>query len=288
MIALEFSGFFLSILVFGYVLPAGLFYRRYHVLQSPSRERQRIQPQARPTSRQIRREIRMSLVSVLIFAAMATALFQLYLAGKTAVYRPFYKYPLYYLPISFALCVVVNDTWFYWTHRFMHLRRVFKYTHLGHHRFVSPTPWSIYAFQPLEAVIQFCGVAIMVEYIPMCPLVLIAWLSYDTLVNTAGHTGFEMIPTAMSRSWLFKWFNTVAHHDGHHTNTRANFGAFFNIWDRLLGTFDDKQVPQPQEVVEGKKSDRPTRVAAIPASSRSASGGHGSLVGKLVAGRSRS
>ena len=260
MLLLEFAGFFLFILVSGYLLPAGYFYYRYHVRQDPRNERLRIQ-QLRPTGRQIRREIRMSLVTILIFAVMATALFQLYLAGKTAIYRPPNRYSLWYLPLSFLLCVIVNDTWFYWTHRLMHWPRVFKYVHLGHHRSVSPTPWAIFAFQPLEAVIQFCGIMVLVVYVPMCPPVLFAFLWYDTLVNTAGHTGFEMVPNSISRSWLFKWFNTVAHHDGHHTNTRTNYGAFFNLWDRWMGTFDDRQVPLPPETVEAGSGDSSHRTS---------------------------
>jgi Delta7-sterol 5-desaturase len=74
------------------------------------------------------------------------------------------------------------------------------------------------------------------------PLVLLTFLWYDTLVNTAGHTGYEIVPKAISSRWPFKPFNTVTHHDAHHTNTRVNFGLFFNIWDRWMGTFSDASV----------------------------------------------
>ena len=76
MLLLEFTAFFLFVLVYGYLVPAGLFYYLYHVRQDPRKERLRIQ-QLRPTGRQIRREIKMSLVTVLIFAVMATAVYQL-------------------------------------------------------------------------------------------------------------------------------------------------------------------------------------------------------------------
>ena len=121
----------------------------------------------------------------------------------------------------------------------MHWRPVFKYTHAGHHKSVSPTPWAIFAFQPAEAILQFLSLSLIIIFVPMKPVVLFAYLSYDSMINIAGHTGHEVAPAWMSKHWLFKGFNNVTHHDNHHTNMRYNFGAFFNVWDRWMGTFLD-------------------------------------------------
>jgi Delta7-sterol 5-desaturase len=252
MLFVEFAGFFAFVLVLGYLLPAGLFYLWFYVFRTDTKERWRIQSR-RPTAEQIRREVGLSLLTVVIWAVMATGIFQLYKAGHTGIYWHFRDWPLWYLPISFAICLVLHDTYFYWTHRLMHWPRIFKYVHLGHHRSISPTPWAIYAFQPLEAVIQFTSVALIVIVVPLQPLVLLAFLSYDTLVNTAGHTGYEIVPQAASRHWLLKWFNTVTHHDDHHTNTRVNFGVFFNLWDRWMGTFQGEQ-SRERSIAVGKPS----------------------------------
>jgi len=85
---------------------------------------------------------------------------------------------------------------------------------------------------------------LIVIFVPLKPIVLLAYLSYDSMINIAGHTGYEMIPGWMSRHWMFKGFNNVTHHDNHHTNMRYNFGAFFNVWDRWMGTFKDNDAPQ--------------------------------------------
>jgi sterol desaturase/sphingolipid hydroxylase (fatty acid hydroxylase superfamily) len=186
-------------------------------------------------------------VTILIFAAMSTGLFEMYKAGHTSIYRNLRAYPLYYLPASLVISLFIHDAYFYWLHRFMHWRPVFKYLHLGHHLSVSPTPFAIFAFQPLEAVLQFCGVSGLVIFLPMHPIVLLGFLWYDTIINTSGHTGYEMVPKSVSRNWLYTGFNTVTHHDTHHTNMRVNFGAFFNIWDRWMGTFLDAKTPADQE-----------------------------------------
>ena len=203
MLFVEFLGFFLFILIPGYIVPAGYFYYMYHVRHDPAHEPYRIQDRY-PAPGQVRREIRMSLVTVCIFAVMATSLFQLYKAGHTSIYLKFHDYPFWYLPLSFALCLLVHDTYFYWTHRFMHWQPVFKYIHAGHHRSISPTPWAIYAFQPLEAMVQFIGIMGIAMFLPLHPLVLLAFLWYDTIVNTAGHTGYEMMPKASPHNYLLR------------------------------------------------------------------------------------
>jgi sterol desaturase/sphingolipid hydroxylase (fatty acid hydroxylase superfamily) len=255
MILLEFTGLFAFILVFGYLLPAGQFYVRYYVRHNPAHDKLRIQ-QRQPAPGQIRREVKLSLITITIFAAMSTVLFELYKAGHTSIYMKLSDYPLWYVPISFVLCIFFHDTYFYWTHRFMHWRPVFKYFHLAHHRSIAPTPWAIYAFDPLEAITQFFGIMMLVIFLPMRPLILLGFLSYDTLVNTAGHTGYEVVPKPVSQNRFLKYFNTVTHHDAHHTNTRVNYGSFFNLWDRWMGTFEDEVTPATVKTISSQSTAR--------------------------------
>jgi sterol desaturase/sphingolipid hydroxylase (fatty acid hydroxylase superfamily) len=241
---IEFTVLFLIILVLGYVVPAARYYWWYYVRTDPKSKK--IQDR-QPSRKEIWREVRMSLSTVLVFAIMATVLWQFYKLGWTRVYLRLRDYPLWYFPVSVFLCMVFHDTYFYWSHRFMHWRPVFKYFHQGHHRSISPTPWAIFAFQPLEAATQFAGIMAMVMFIPLHPLALLLFFWHDSEVNTAGHTGYEVVPQWLSKHWIYRGFNTVRHHDAHHTNTRVNYGSFFNVWDRWMGTFHDAQ---PEEAAE--------------------------------------
>lgn len=245
-VVLEFFAFFAFILVLGYLAPAGGYFWTYYVRRSASNDSRRIQHR-QPTLAGIAREIKLSLSTVLIFAIMATGLFQLYKAGLTSIYWEVRSYPLIRVPVTVFLCMVLHDTYFYWSHRFMHWRPVFKYTHAGHHRSIAPTPWAIYAFQPAEAVIQFLGIALLVVFLPMHPLAFLLFLFLDTHMNTAGHAGYEVVPRYISDSPLYTGFNTVTHHDAHHTNLGKNFGSFFNVWDRWMGTFLDGATPPSEE-----------------------------------------
>ena len=258
LLLIEFAVIFLFLLVPGYLIPCWHAYRKYFVNSDDEIAKRQIQ-ERRPNEKGIRREIKMSLQTILIFSVMGTGLYQLYKAGLTGIYWNTFAYPLWYLPLSFLICLVVHDTLFYWTHRLMHWRPIFKYTHAGHHKSVSPTPWAIFAFQPAEAVLQFLCLGLIIVFVPMKPIVLIAYLSYDSMINIAGHTGHEMVPAWVSKHWLFKGLNNVTHHDNHHTNMRCNFGAFFNVWDRWMGTFVDHE-----PVVDSPLVAEEARVDTVP------------------------
>ena len=51
-----------------------------------------------------------------------------------------------------------------------------------------------------------------------------------------GHLGHEFLPPGFNRHWFFKWQTPVTHHDLHHSKVNCNYGLYFNIWDRVMGT----------------------------------------------------
>ena len=194
----------------------------------------------KPSKSDYQREIRLSTYTILILSTLTTATYQLVKSGYSQLYFDWSDFPVYYHVISFFLCLILHDTYFYWSHRFMHLPKIFRFTHKGHHLSFTPSPWAILAFQPLEAVIQFGTFALIVFTIPLHPVIFGVYLMYDTIVNTAGHNGFELVPRWMAKNPLLKFGNTVTHHDLHHLDFTKNYGAFFNIWDRLMGTFSEE------------------------------------------------
>lgn len=260
MFIIQFLVILFIIVVPGYLLPAGQYYWRYYRRPKSADQQLRVQKSRSPAPGQIGREIRLSLITCAIFAVMGTVLWRMFRAGETSIYLKFTDYPLWYLPVSFALCLILHDTYFYWTHRLMHTRALFKYMHAGHHQSITPTPWAIYAFQPAEAILQFLGIMALAIFLPLHPLVFFGFLAYDTQVNTAGHCGYEVVPRWISQSRWYQGFNTVTHHDAHHTNYRKNFGSFLNVWDRLMGTFlDARTVPADNPKLHSERSLKPQK-----------------------------
>jgi lathosterol oxidase len=235
---------FMALLVFGYLIPAGVFHWLIYIRQHPAIVEARIQAR-RHRSEDIAREVRHSIVSLLLFAAYSVALLEAYKAGLTAIYWQIASYPLWWLPVSFLVAVVLHDTYFFWTHRLMHTKLFFKHFHAGHHRSLTPTPWAILAFQPLETVFQFGFFALLIVFVPLHPAVLLAYFMFDGIVNAAGHCGHEIVPRSYREHKLAKYCNAVTHHDLHHSRFNYNFGQYFNVWDRVMGTFLDARSSTP-------------------------------------------
>lgn len=240
---IEFAIILLSIGIGAYALPAGAFYWWFHVKDS-SNEDKRIQKDRRFTAKDIRREVWLSVQTILMFSVLSLGLLQLIKSGNTAMYFDFNEYSWWYAVLSFFICLVFHDTYFYWTHRFMHWKPVFRYTHLGHHKSLTPSPWAILAFQPGEAFIQFMIFACLILFLPLHPVVFGIYLIYDSVVNTAGHNGFELVPKWIEKHPVLKLGNTVTHHDLHHIDMTKNFGSFFNVWDRIMNTFAEELAPK--------------------------------------------
>ena len=248
----QFTICFGVLLVAAYLVPAGVLHWIVAVRPTPEIETARIQ-RRRPRREDVRREVRQSLAALVFFALYSVALLAAYRAGRALVYWNPSDYPLWWAPLSVVVAMVLHDTWFYWTHRAMHLRWVFPWLHAGHHRSITPTAWAMLSFQPLETVPQFAFFALLIFFVPMHPVALLSYLMLDGLVNAAGHCGHELTPRFIRERVGF--INAVAHHDLHHRRFQSNFGQYFNVWDRLMGTFlDDKPAaPETPSIVRDER-----------------------------------
>ena len=138
--------------------------------------------------------------------------------------------------VSIVLALLVHDTYFYWTHRLMHLPRLFPLFHRIHHLSNNPSPWAAYSFAPAEAVLQAGIFPLMVMILPIHPLAFVLFTLWQILFNVVGHTGFEFHPRWLMKTPLWFFLNTPTNHVMHHETMRGNYGLYFNIWDRLMGT----------------------------------------------------
>lgn len=192
--------------------------------------------QKAPTGADVRREMKWSVLTAVIYGLVGVVTI---LVGQTwgwQMYRRIDSHGWAWFFASIGIAIVVHDTWFYWTHRLMHHRRLFKLFHRVHHESTNPTPWAAYCFAPLEAAAQACIFPLLAFTVPMHPLAFFAFMIWQIVFNVIGHTGFEYFPKWMMRSWLGKILNTPTNHVQHHEKMRGNYGLYFNVWDRLMGT----------------------------------------------------
>jgi lathosterol oxidase len=188
-------------------------------------------------SKQIRAEIRWSLVSAAIYGLPAGLVaWGWQERGWTRIYTDAHEYPLWWVPLSIALYLFLHDTWFYWTHRWMHRPALFRAAHAVHHASRPPTAWAAMSFHPLEAITGAVIIPALVFFIPIYVPALLAVLSIMTVMGVTNHMGWEMFPARLVHGPVGKWLITASHHERHHRDYRCNYGLYFRFWDRICGT----------------------------------------------------
>lgn len=220
-------------LLLRYLMFAGLFYCLFYIWQKKSWQNLKIQKRF-PARRQLLTEIRFSFYTILIFTGIAVLIAEGRRLGWLHPWdaKPGFLNGFY----DFVILVLVHDTWFYWTHRLMHHRLVFRLVHAVHHRSGNPSPWAAFAFHPFEAVIEAAFLPLVFVVLQIHFFAFMAFMTWMILFNVLGHLGYEIFPT----SWFFtragKWQNSGTHHNMHHQHSRYNYGLYFNFWDRIMGT----------------------------------------------------
>ena len=186
---------------------------------------------------QIRREIGWSLLSAGIYGAPIGLLawgWQAY--GWTRVYIDVHAYPIWWLPASALVFLLLHDTWFYWTHRLLHRPRFFRAAHAVHHASRPPTVWAAMSFHPIEALTGAIVIPVLILTIPIHAGALLVILLVMTLMGVINHMGWELFPAWLVRGRAGYWLITATHHHRHHQDYKCNYGLYFRHWDRLCGT----------------------------------------------------
>jgi sterol desaturase/sphingolipid hydroxylase (fatty acid hydroxylase superfamily) len=218
-----------------YLLLAGMAWLAFSVLFRRGFESRKITPRA-PTGRQIAREVLYSLRSLLVFGTVTGFTVLAALAGWTRLYARVEERGWGWFAVSLVLMVFMHDTYFYWTHRLLHHPRLFRAVHRLHHLSTSPSPWSAYSFSVLEALVQAGIGPLIVFTLPVHDGAFMLFMGWQIAFNVLGHCGYEIYPRWFLRSRLGAFFNTPTHHSMHHESFQSNYGIYFNLWDRLMGT----------------------------------------------------
>lgn len=242
---------FFGIILARYFLVAGGMYFVFYSPLSKSFANPDLHPWS-PSWRSIQHDIRLSILSAVVFALAAAFVLSGSSWGLTRLYSHPQQYGLWYLGVSYGVVLILQDAYFYFTHRLLHHPLLFYWLHQGHHRSRHPTPWTSFAFDPLEAIVQSLFLVGIVFIMPLHFITLIAVLITMTVWAVLNHLGIDRLPLAFPHNWLGRWFIGPAHHSLHHLKYTVHYGLYFTFWDKLLGTQDphyeqkmgDRQISQ--------------------------------------------
>lgn len=186
---------------------------------------------------QVRREVRWSLLSSLLFAVFSAFCFWMFQQGWTKIYTDMTEYGWLYFFISPLLLIGIYETYYYWLHRWMHLPSVFKVVHKVHHQSIEPTVFTSFSFHPLESVAQLLFFPLFLYFIPIHFIMLFAMLMMMTLSAIVNHSGVEIL----HQKFALRNFISSSHHELHHSEFKTNFGLHFTWWDKVMKTESKNQ-----------------------------------------------
>jgi sterol desaturase/sphingolipid hydroxylase (fatty acid hydroxylase superfamily) len=214
-----------------YLVVAGLAFLIFWIIAKRPLARRRIQLKQRSKPKNWWHDIGWSVLSQAVFVGFAIAV------------SPLTTFSLVRIPntaagvvLSLVVVLFLDDTWFYWTHRALHTPKLYKRLHRIHHNSADPSPFTSFAFHPVEAFTITAG-GLFISLLLGAPTATISLFGIvSALNNISAHLGYEWAPRIWHKIPVLGWKTPSTHHNLHHEKVRGNYALYFVFWDRWMGT----------------------------------------------------
>lgn len=237
--------------VLRYLFFAGLTFAVFYIFFHKLLVKYKIQKEE-ASKKNFRREIFYSILANLVFVIVAFVVEFGPIGKFSLMYQDIHAFPLWYMPVSVVLALIIHDAYFYWMHRFIHTDSLYKFIHKTHHLSTNPSPFAAFAFHAGESVLEALVIVVIVFTIPMHISMILTFTTLSLLINVYGHLGYEIMPRWVRKTFLFEIFNSSVHHNMHHQYFKGNYGLYFRFWDRIMGTENPKYVESFDAVLEAR------------------------------------
>jgi Delta7-sterol 5-desaturase len=222
-------------------------------------QRLRIQLKQRADYAQIVSEIKHALLTSLVGAMTSSFLLYMSSQGYTTLYMDPSKYGMVWSVGCVFVLWVIDDAWFYWVHRTLHHKSIYRFIHRIHHDSIDVTPFTSMSFHIAESFLLTAWFIPAAFIIPIWTPGLGVLQLIGLFNNIKSHLGYELYPAWVNKGPL-RFLVTSTHHNMHHTKFQGNYGLHFRFWDKLCGTefndysetFDSIKARGPETVVIAK------------------------------------
>eukprot|EP00030_Apusomonadida_sp_AF-17_P005896 a676613_317.p1 GENE.a676613_317~~a676613_317.p1 ORF type:complete len:322 (-),score=116.69 a676613_317:21-959(-) len=163
-------------------------------------------------------------------------------------------------------CIVIEDFYFYWVHRYLHHPSIYKHIHKIHHEHKAPFGIAAEYAHPIETA--FLGIGTMLGPMLLIDhlLTLWIWLVVRLFQTIEVHSGYDF-PWSLNR-WIPFWGGAIFH-DFHHEKFDGNYSSTFTLWDKVFGTDDKYLVKAHEREREDDRDSKNDQVEALVAAADS-------------------
>ena len=236
-----------AVVVGRYFLISGIFYLAFYRWQKEKWQHRKVNQRSYPAG-QFRKEIIRSTITSTLFGLSGALLLWMWQKGHAKIYEDIHAYPLWWLPLSLLLALLLQETYYYWLHRWMHIPKIYRVVHQWHHESHISSPWTAFSFHPLEGLIQAVFLPLILLFLPMNVWVLVVMLLIMSFSSVINHLDIEIYPRWFAKTPVLRTLIGATHHAMHHKQFKYNYGLYFTWWDEWLKT----ESPQYGKLLEEK------------------------------------
>lgn len=160
-------------------------------------------------------------------------------------------------PYLFVALILITPGWtafhFYWQHRAFHIPWVYRLGHDWHHKNVTVGPWSGAAVHPVENLVWFSAVLILLV-IPSHPIHALFLMHLQVITAITTHVGYDSLRVGRQKFKLGDFF-----HQLHHRYYDCNYGTASGPWDKWFGTYHDgtedgdRRIAMHRQTIKGRQ-----------------------------------
>ena len=155
---------------------------------------------------------------------------------------------------------VIEDFYFYWIHRALHHKSVYRYVHKIHHEHTHPFGIAAEYAHPVETFFLGIGTLLGPLFFAKHMVTLWAWLFVRLWETVEDHSGYDLPwnPTNFIPFW-----GGAVHHDFHHKTFQGPYSSIFTWCDWAFGT-DKMFRAQQKKLRDGKEGAYPAQFRGAP------------------------
>jgi sterol desaturase/sphingolipid hydroxylase (fatty acid hydroxylase superfamily) len=137
------------------------------------------------------------------------------------------------IALQIVFFIYLDDFLFYWLHRALHSKLMFRRIHSVHHRATTPWACSAQYLHPVEFVLTASLMLVGPNLLGSHVVTIWIWIVVRQWLGTEAHTGYSF---PWNPTYLLPGYGGTEYHDFHHAKFTGNYAAFLGHLDRIFGT----------------------------------------------------